>query len=244
MKNTIFFLSAFLLLSTLPGGAIDFENTPQLVIKGEASIFKPADQVEVKIGVVTSAENSTQALNENNQRMHQIVNRLQAIGLDESDYQTGRFHIQPIYRQPPKESPGESTKIDHYEVSNAIQVKTQKLFLADKMVGAAVEGGANQIEQLNFNINNPHAYRAEVIHLATQNALSDAQALANAAAVRLVRVLSLSMDQWQHQPRSSHFSLMAKAGDANQGGVETPLEAGNVELQATVYMTFEIASAK
>lgn len=244
MKKYAFFLSTLFLLSTTPGGAVDFENTPQLVIKGEASIFKPADQVEVKIGVVTSAENSTQALNENNQRMHQIVNNLQALGFDESDYQTGRFHIQPIYRQPSKEFQGESTKIDHYEVSNAIQVKTQKLFLADKMIGAAVEGGANQIEQLNFNINNPQAYRAEVIHLATQNALSDAQALANAAAVRLVRVLSLSMDQWQQQPRLSHFSLMAKAGEANQGGVETPLEAGNVELQATVYMTFEIASAK
>jgi uncharacterized protein YggE len=112
------------------------------------------------------------------------------------------------------------------------------------MIGAAVEGGANQIEQLNFNLNNPQAYRAEVIHLATQNAISDAQALANAAAVRLVRILSLSMDQWQHQPRFSHFSLMAKAGEANQAGVETPLEPGSVELQATVYMTFEIAPTK
>ena len=60
-------------------------------MKGEASIFKPSDQMEVTLGVVTSGENSTVALNENNQRMHQIVNNLRALDLDETDYQTGHF---------------------------------------------------------------------------------------------------------------------------------------------------------
>jgi uncharacterized protein YggE len=140
----------------------EFENTPKLVVRGEASVFKPADQMEVSLGVVTLAENSTQALNENNRRMHQVVANLQELGLDESDYQTGRFHIRPIYQKPPKDSEEEEhSVISRYEVTNSIQIKTQKIALADKILSAAVQGGANQVEQVNFNINNPHKPTAQ-----------------------------------------------------------------------------------
>src|SRR5262245_21925344 len=109
-----------LLLIKTNSGAAEFENTPKLSVKGEASIFKPADQMEVSLGVVTAAENSSQALNENNQRMRQIITNLQALGLDESDYRTGGFHIRPIYQKPQKNSDqDERGIISRYEVVNA-----------------------------------------------------------------------------------------------------------------------------
>ncbi len=220
----------------------DFEQTPKLVVKGEASVFKPADQMEVSLGIVTTDENSNVALNENNKRMHQVIANLKALGLDESDYQTGHFRIQPIYRKPARnERPEEVHQvIDRYEVTNAIQIKTQKLPLADKIIGAAVQGGVNQVDQLNFNLNNPQLYRAEAIQLAAQNAISDAQALAGAAGVKLTRVLYLSLDHWNNFPHLPGATMMARAVAGN----ETPLEAGNVEIHATVQMTFEIGSGK
>lgn len=220
----------------------DFDQIPKLVVKGEASVFKPADQMEVSLGIVTTDENSNVALNENNKRMHQVVTNLRALGLDESDYQTGHFRIQPIYRRPAKnERPEEGHQvIDRYEVTNIVQIKTQKLPLADKIIGAAVQGGVNQVDQLNFNLNNPQLFRAEAIQLAAQNAVSDAQVLAGATGVKLTRILYLSLDHWHHFPHLPGATMMATVGAGN----ETPLEAGNVEIHANVQMTFEIGSGK
>jgi uncharacterized protein len=129
MKKIAFFLMGVLCsLSPLQGQTADFTETPKLVVRGEASIFRPADQLEVILGIVTKAESSTVALNENNQRMHQVIANLQALGLPDTDYQTGHFAIHPIYQRPPKDSnEDERAKISHYEVVNAVKVKTTKL---------------------------------------------------------------------------------------------------------------------
>ena len=236
-------IAVLFLLPKVESWADEFENTPKLVVKGEASIFKPADQMEVSLGVVTAGVNSSQALKENNQRMQQIIDNLRILGLDESDYQTGRFHIRPIYQKPPKGSEDEDhTLISRYEVINAIQIKTQKVALADKILNAAVQGGANQVDQVNFNLNNPQSYRAEVIKLATQNALADASALASAANVKLIRILNLSLDHWQHFPgplmlaKRSEGNVAMQSDHANQD----VLEPGNTEIHATVNIAMEI----
>lgn len=239
-KRSLFFISMLLLMPTINGWA--FENVPSLSVKGEASIFKPSDQMEIALGVVTSAENSSVALNENNQRMHQIVANLQALGLDETDYQTGRFTIQPIYQKPPKDSQeDESAKISRYKVTNTIQIKTQKIDLADKIIGTAVQGGANQVDQVNFSLNNPQTYRNEAIQAAAKNALADASALANAVGVKLKRVVNLSLDHWQQFPGPMMLYKGAAPGNSqNQFADQDALEPGKAEIHATVNVTFEI----
>jgi uncharacterized protein len=239
----LFLLLNLALLVFLPGENIwaeEFADTPKLSVRGEASIFKPADQMEVSLGVVTGADSSAEALNENNRRMHQIIANLRALGLDESDYQTGRFHIRPIYQKPPKGSEEEEhAKINFYEVVNAIKIKTKKLDLADKIITAAVQGGANQIAQVNFSLNNPQSYREEAIKAAAQYAIDDANALANAVGVRLKRILNLSMDNWHQFPAPM---MLSKRFEGNQNEVEQQevLEPGKAEIHASVNVIFEI----
>lgn len=216
-----------------------FDNLPKLIVKGEASIFKPSDQMEVGLGVVTVAEDSSEALKANKIHIQQIIQNLQTLGLDELDYQTGRFHIRPIYKKTSKKQEDRDPAIiTSYEVVNTIQVKTQKIDLADKILNAAVRGGANQIDQVNFNLNNPQAYREEAIKLAAQNALADANSLAAATNVKIMRILYLSLDHWQNLPGAHMLSKKFENEDAVQE--QNLFEPGNVEIHATVNVTFEI----
>lgn len=221
------------------GWCSEFENTPQLVVKGEASIFKPSDFMQVSLGVITQSESSSIALNENNQKMHQMIQNLRNVGLNESDYQTGHFTIQPIYQKLADNGGEDRSKIIRYEVANHLQIKTKKVALADRIISAAVDGGANQIESINFSLNNPQAYREEVIKLATQNALYDANALSNAAGVRLVRILNLSLDYWQHSPVPIMFNKRSGMGAAAAN--QDAIEPGEAEIRAVVNAVFEIA---
>lgn len=239
-KWSLFLINIFFLMPAFTGWADDFSDTPKLIVRGEASIFKPADQMEVVLGVVTTGETSSLALNENNQRIHRVVANLQALGLDETDYQTGHFIIQPIYQKPPKDSlESDHSKISHYEVTNAIRIKTTKIDLAEKMIAVAVQGGANQIDQLNFNLSKPQAYREGAIQAAAQNAIADANTLANAMGVKIKRVLNLSLDHWLQSPNPIMFNkhaLMASYEETSQN----ILEPGQTEIRATVNVTFEI----
>lgn len=243
MKKLSLFIICTLLLviPTMNGWAADFENIPKLTARGEASIFKPSDQMELGLGVVTSAETSAVALNDNNQRMRQIAANLQALGLDESDYQTGRFTIRPIYQKPAKNSQEpDYSKIVRYEVVNVIHVKTTKIDLIDKIIETAVQAGANQIDQVSFNLVNPQAYRTEAIQAAARNAFEDASALANSVGVKIKRVLSLTLDNWQQYPAP----MMLKNhefGNA-QDSAGTVFEPGKAEIHTTVNVVYEIES--
>lgn len=243
MKNHL--LLSFILLSlTLVGtcqAEEDFNSIPKLVVKGSASIFKQADQAELVLAVVTQDADVKKAIQNNNLKMQAVIDRLDAVGLPKQDYQTNRFQIQPVYTNQNAHSP-EAPKISHYEVTNTIKIKTQQLELLEKLTGAVVEAGANRIDQLSFTLVDPQAHRNEVIQLAAKNAIANATALSNAANVKLIRVLSLVLDQDQN-----HFSaprMMMYKTASSEASYETPIEIGKVELETSVNMIFEISSAQ
>ena len=112
--------------------------------------------MEVTLGIITFGKNAAEALNENKERAQRVIASLKALGLSESDYQTGRFFVKPIYE---KNSKGESEKghgkISQYEAINGVRIKTQKIALADKIIEAAVAAGANELDQVEFNLTDP-----------------------------------------------------------------------------------------
>lgn len=214
--------------------ANDFEKTPKLVLTGEATIQKEADQMEVNLGVITRGANSSDALNQNNQLMTQAIQNLKDIGLEETEYQTCQFYIQPFYQRSP-EGYEDHTTVNGYEVYNSIQVKTLKLDLADKFLSAAVQGGVNQINQISFSLHNPQQYREEAIQAATKNAMADAKALAKAAGVKIKGILNISLNSWASSPTPYMLSRSAGVEMVNDA-----IEPGKAQLHANVNVVIEI----
>jgi uncharacterized protein YggE len=243
MKNHfLLFIGLLFLLPHIGNWAADFENIPKLTVRGEASVFKPSDQMEVLLGVITQGKTASQASNENRQRMQQVIANLKAIGLDESDYQTGRFYVQPIYQKPQQGAPeDEHGKVSHYEVINGIQIKTKKIGLADKIIEAAVQGGANEIHSVHFSLNNPQSYQEEVIKVAAEYALADANALAIAAGVNLKRILNLTLENWRQFPNSVAMLNARSIAPAEKEFFSNIIEPGKAEIHAAVNITFEIS---
>lgn len=215
-------------------------NFPQLVVRGEGILFKPADQLQITLGVVTQDVDPQKALTMNNEQMTHLIDSVSKVGLSRSEYQTGQFYIQPIYTQPPRDIPPDwHQKISHYEVSNNLQIKTQHLDLAGQLISAAAQAGANKISDIQFTVQDPRLYHAEAIEVAAKNAMSDAAVLAKATGVSIVGVRSVVLDHNQSRP----FPMMAKANFDSYGGESTPIEAGDVEVRAAVDIVFEISSA-
>jgi uncharacterized protein len=224
MKKIILLFSLFL----APLSA----ETAKLSVRGEAAIKKPADQASINIGVVTEAPNARDAIDANNKKMGKVIETLKDFGLEKGELLTGQFQVVPQYSQRPKPAPEDwKPKVTGYQVINNIKVKTTLLDQLGEILDEVSGAGANSISDIRFSLKDPREHRKEAITKATQNAIQDAKVLADAADVKLARILSISLDQSEIRP-------YMRAAAMNEA---VPIEPGDVDVSASVNLVYELS---
>ena len=167
-KSVYLFLAGLLYMgeATVPLSA-QAEDTPpvaKLSVRGEAQFEKPADQVEINIGVTTQSPEAASALEENSKQMEEVVKQIQKAGLALEECQTGRFRVRPLYDTRPRGARAEwKPSVIAYECVNTLEIKTKKLDLIGKIIERASKAGANTIDSIAFTLSNPRQYRGEAI---------------------------------------------------------------------------------
>jgi len=213
---------------------------PVLTVTGVGTLEAPADEVTITLSVVTEGdedESVRDVTNENSRKVRRVIEALADAGADKDDIETSRFNVQPTYNRPPR---GTAPRIVGYRVENAITITTKNLDRAPGFIQGALQAGANRVASVNYGLADERAKRAEVIKEAAQNARADAEALAAASGVRLKRVLRIDLDQPQfNRPQPMFRAEMARAV-AEDASTPPPLEAGDIQVSATVTMVFEI----
>jgi len=232
-----------LLLCALPAvvAADEGQALPRLTVRGEAVIEVPADQLRMDIGVVTDGQTAQAALDSNTAAMERVVEALAAAGLSEAEYRTGQFQIQPQWAPRPRDAPPDwRPRIAGYTVTNRLSIKTTKIDLAGRLIGATSSAGANTIDAIAFDLADPRRHRAAAIAAAAANAIADATALAQASAVRLVRIISLSLDEASAIPRPMRAMALREGMAMDMAAAEPPISPGDVTVRAGVSVVYEI----
>ena len=214
---------------------------PQLTVRGESILNVPADQMLLTVGVVTSALSADAALEQNTKKMREVKKALSKLGLTADEYRTGQFQVQPQWEPRPRQPVQDwQPRIVGYRVTNSLKITTGKLDLAGRIIEASIKAGANDIGSISFGLADPRRDRADAIKLATANAQADALSLAEAASVKLVKILSARLDEAVASPQTIRFesygeSALARAGSAP--GI-TP---GEVVVRASVTLIYQLA---
>ncbi len=221
-------------LFLLSGIAFADEQLPILSINGSAILKKPADQFNLTVAVITEADSAVAALQNNSQKMRSVISALQAKELTSKEYTTGQFNITPTYTPYPKNpAPDWKQKINGYRVTNTLYIQTDKLDLAGELIDTVSEAGANSIDQISFGLKDERLYRQEVIKMATQNAIQDAEDLAMAANIRLERIQEISLDNARiPEPRHKMFAASLDRS--------TPIEPSDVSVSANVSIVYQV----
>lgn len=237
ISSTKTLAASLLLFFSALGVQADEPFFPKLVVSGASVLRKPSDQLTMNVSVVTQGNTAVKALADNNQKMNAVIESLKKAGLEKGEYQTGQFNIQPVYSIPPKNPPPDwKAIITGYDVTNSLNIRTLKLDKAPTIIDAVSAAGANQISNINFGLADPGKHKEEAIQTAAKSAIADAAALADAANLRLIRILNISLEQPQVYPRAKMMAFAAAEGNG------TPIEAGDVEVNANVSITYEIGA--
>lgn len=237
-KSILSLLSALVLMLSTANTAVANIEIPKLTLSAQATIYKPADELHLKIGVVNIRDTAEEALAENSAKMQKVIAALEKSGLSKKDYETSQFSIHPTYTPYPTNPPADwRPSINGYEVSNSINIHTDKLNAAGKIIDVANKAGANSINDVSFGLHNSRQHWSEALAAATAHAISDANAISAAANVNLVRILSVTLDNTNVSSPHVNTAFFAKGMDATP-----PIEPGEVNITASVTIVYEICS--
>ena len=216
----------------LDGEAAFRSTTLTLSSHGEARTAP--DQASISLGVTTEATTAADALAQNRARMNAVVQAVRAQGVLERDIQTSGLNLNPQYAHVERQAP----RITGYQASNQVTLTVRDLSKLGPTIDAVVRVGANQINGINFGLQNVDAASDEARVTAIRNLQTKAELYARATGLRLVRLVNLS-ESGGYQPRPYPAPVMMRAQAASMDSV-TNIQPGEVQVRVDVTATYEL----
>ncbi len=210
-----------------------------LQVTGRAQVSASPDRVYIDMGVTTRARKPEAAAARNAARLSAVIAAVKRAAGSGAQLTTTEYSITPTYNYPHN---GGTPTLVGYTASNVVRVRVDDLRRIGPVIDAATQAGSNDVRGIRFALRDGQASRAEALHDAALNARQDAQALAGALGLRVVRVLSVAEQSPTVVPPVIYPQIrqFAKAEVAPP----TPIEAGAIEVSATVTLTVAVAPAK
>jgi uncharacterized protein len=240
MKHRIFAALAALTIvaggSTSAGAQALGSRTPTLTVTGDANITRPPDRATVAFRIETTNEQAAAATSANAGIANALTAKLAPLNIPAGAISTTGYALNYNPR-PPKPDPA-STQRYGYTVERTINVIVDKVDGAGAVVDAGVAAGVTNVEGITFSLRDGHAALRSAQAAALADAVAQAQSLAAAAKVRLVRILSIAPSGGNFpQPlvrTAARFSAVAAP-------VPTTIDPGNLTVRANVMVRYEIA---
>ncbi|HRW03754.1 MAG TPA: SIMPL domain-containing protein [Caldilineaceae bacterium] len=216
-------------------------STRTVSVSGSGQIHVRPDIAVVQVGVQTSAEEATAALNANNEQMQALIDALTKAGVAQDNIQTQTIQLQPQYpagagATPPQPEAGSaqstntSPEITGYIATNTVEVQVNEIDNLGSLLDSVVAAGGNQINSIRFEISEANAALQQARETAWEDAQQKAEQLATLAGAELGDVLTIS--EFSRGPIPVAETSMA-VRDTSAVPVQPGTQDVNVELQVT-----------
>ena len=214
--------------------------TSSMTVVGQGQILRAPDTAFVTLGMETTGRTVADAERQNRLVMTKVVERLKALQIENERIQTASFTLSPQYKPPPKRSDAQAgpPEIVGYLVSNTVTVEVRNLEKVGPVIEESLAAGANQFQGLQWAIRDEQQAKIAALKQAASKAQEKAAALSEALKVKLSRLLSATEESRivRPVPRMAR-SMVAMEG----GGGEVPVLSGEMKVEATVTLVYEVA---
>jgi hypothetical protein len=189
------------------------------------------------VGVATQGTTAAQALAANNERMNALFKAIGGLGIEDKDVQTSNFSVTPRYATPDPDRPDATIPgtIVGYDASNQVTVKVRDLRkLGDALDAFVATAGANNLQGVSFDFNDPAPIMDEARRKAVADARRKAALYAEGAGVKLGPIQSISEGGGYYPQPVYAMSRMAEMKAA------VPVAPGESRISANVSLTYEL----
>lgn len=211
-------------------------GAPVIRTSAAASVSAQPDQARIVVGVVSRATDARDAADANKKDVNRLLEALRGALGPGAELETLNYSIYPERQFIERDR---RTEITGYTATNTVQATLDDIAKVGSVLDLAAKSGANQIQGVEFRLKDEGAARAEALRGASAEARKNAEALADALSVRIVRILSV-----EQQAPASFQPYRAAMADAALEASPVPIEPRPVQIEATVNLTFEIEEAR
>jgi uncharacterized protein YggE len=196
-----------------------------ITVNGTGIVRSVPDQADFTFGVSTNANSARAALSANATRMTKVIAVLKEQGIAAADIQTAQISLSPNMNQA-------GTTVVSYTASNSVTARTKNIAKSGGIIDAIVKVGANLVGGPSLTPSDQHLLARKALKAAMADARARAQVIAAAAHVKLGRVRAVS---------EAGNGPVTDSQVAAKSFATTPVEAGTVQTQADLTVTFDIA---
>ena len=211
-----------------PGG----KPTRTITVTSTATVKVTPDEAVVDPGVRSESAAGADAIAQNAKTMQAVLNALGSAGIANKDVQTTNVSLEQH-----TENRGKPDEQRVFVASNSVQAVIHDLSTVGSVIDAAVGAGADSVNDIRFQLANPHEVRTDALHQAVTGARAKADALADAAGARVVDCRD---DRRARLPAAGYRAAFAEAALA--APVPTPIvPPSSLQVSETVKAVWEIS---
>lgn len=210
-----------------PRGVARDEVLVQVMATGRADA-RP-DEARFTAGVQTLGASASAASAANNEAMNRVTEALEKLGVKPDDLQTRQITLQRI---------DYGRDRGRFQANNMVEVRVRDMNLASRAIAAATDNGANVLSGPNMVLSDPEAARRSAYAQAYKAARSRADAYAEAAGLKVGRVLAIR-DFAQEGGRDGYYPP-AIGVEAMAQTAAPPLRPGLTTSEVNVRVDFAL----
>ncbi|HLY52717.1 MAG TPA: SIMPL domain-containing protein [Steroidobacteraceae bacterium] len=229
-------LSVGLLAACCAIGAGARAQTPgqlsSMRVTGDARVSARPDRVQIDIGVSTPAQESQDAAAQNARETDAVLAAVRKAAGAGAQLRTTSYSLSPRYQY----RPGAEPTITGYTALNLVEVTLDDLSRIGNVIDAATHSGANRVQGIQFTLRDQDAVRAQALREAATRARAEADVLAAALGLKILRVLSVE----ESSPRFVPMRMNMAAARSAAADVATPVESGALDVSAQVTLMVEV----
>ena len=232
------------------GSGVPATNT--ITITGTGDAYAVPDVATFSFSVTQNSKTVSDAQTAATAKINAALKTVRDAGIADKDIQTTNYSINPHYDYqnaacpaiaradgtPIYCPPGKSV-LTGYDVSETVTVKIHDLDKAGTLFASI---GTLQVENLNgldFSVENPDVIKAQARALAISDAKNKADTLASQLGVRLVRIVNFSEDNGSYV-RPMMYAATDAVSVSGKAIVAPEISAGQQKVTSNVSVTYEI----
>jgi uncharacterized protein len=166
------------------------DSTPNVAVVGEASEEVAPDRAILRFGVVTERPTAAEASADNARTMEAILTELKSMGVAGDDMQTQGVSLAPVSTEE-RDARGKPKTVQFYRASNRLAVFVKPADKAGDVIGRVIDKGANSLDGVDYDNSDLTAKRDALRAKAVKDAERRAHIYAEAAGLRLARVIEI-----------------------------------------------------
>ena len=208
---------------------------PTIFVTGRGEVQVAPDRARVQVGMETQAKTSQLAAQENNRKQAAILAAIRKLGIADANIQTLNYSVSPVQRYDDKLR---RAIIDGYQVSNIVQVETDKLELAGQIIDAGLNNGASRVAGLDFIVKDRARAQDQALTEAVASARRQAEVAAKAAGGAIVELIELTINEFERPEPRGMVAMAMKVESAN---ASAPISAGMNTVSVSVATRWKFA---